>query len=213
MQMLHMLSDKSDKFVEPPMYQSLFVNQQAFLFPIFQSGGDWLMTVERHCMKSCVAIGIVFAALAEPAYGLDEDAYRCPLEDLTPATYNTFRQKKDLSRPHRLMVIDCYAELLDSTSKNPDPQVTADIIALGMPRVTQLSEIYSEFIESLAVQNPQRLFDALLLVNKARVREVVTELRDPMVKDKKEIDASINLLHEDPRYAQIVALYLSEKAE
>jgi hypothetical protein len=172
-----------------------------------------LMGVRGHCMKCCASICFVFAVLADPAYGLDEDSYRCPLEDLTPATYNAFRQKKDFSRPHRLMVIDCYAELLDSTSKNPDPQVTADIIALGMPRVTQLSEIYSEFIESLAVQNPQRLFDALLLVNKARVREVITVLRDPMVKDKKEIDASIDLLHDDPRYAPIVALYLSEQAE
>jgi len=171
------------------------------------------VTARRHYMKSCASICLVLAALADPAYGLEEDEHSCPLENLSPATFKVFSQKKDASRAHQLKVIDCYQELLNSASENPEPRVTADIIALGAPRGVQFSEIYSEFLETLALQNPQALFDALLLVNKARVTEVVTNLRDPLVKDKKDIDASINLLHEDPRFAPIVTQYLSVKKE
>ena len=171
------------------------------------------MAARRHYMKSYASICFVLAALADPAYGLDEEEHSCPLENLSPATYKAFSHKKDTSRAHQLMVVDCYQELLDSATQNPEPRVTADIIALGAPRGIQLSEIYSEFLETLVLQNPQGLFDALLLVNKARVKEVVTNLRDPLVKDKKDIDASINLLHEDPRFAPIVTQYLSEKKE
>jgi hypothetical protein len=163
-------------------------------------------------MKNYAYFCLALVALADPAYGSDEDSYLCPIENLSPVTYKVFSQKKDTSRPHQLMVIDCYAELMDSASKNPEPQVTADVIALGIPRGgIQLSEIYSEFLESLVLQNPQRLFDALLLVNKARMREAVKNLRDPLVKDKKDIDASINQSHEDPRYVPIVEFYFSEK--
>lgn len=171
------------------------------------------VTASRHYMKSYASICFVLAALADPAYGLEEEEHSCPLENLSPATYKAFSHKKDTSRAHQLMVIDCYQELLDSASRNPEPRVTADIIALGAPRGVQFSEIYSEYLETLVLQNPQGLFDALLLVNKARVREVVTNLRDPLVKDKKDIDASINQLHEDPRFAPIVTLYLAEKKE
>lgn len=195
------------------MNQSLVVYLQAFLFSIVRTGGPIPMTDRRHHVKSYAAICFVLAALADPAYGLDEDTYRCPLEKLSPATYKVFSQKRDTSRPHQLMVVDCYAELLDSATRNPDPRVTADVIALGMPRGTQSSEIYSEFLETSVLQNPQRLFEALLLVNKVRMKEAVKNLRDPLVTDKKDIDASINRFHEDPRYAPIVAFYLSGKAE
>lgn len=171
------------------------------------------MTDRRHYMKSCAFICFVLTALADPAYGSDEDTDRCPLENPSPATYRVFSQKNDKSKSHQLMVIDCYEELLDNATKNPDPRVTADVIALGMPRGTQSSEIYSEFLESLVLRSPQQLFEALLLVNKARMKEVVKNLRDPLVTDKKDIDASIIRFHEDPRYAPIVAFYLSGKAE
>ena len=171
------------------------------------------VTARRHYLKRCASIYLVLATLAVPAYGSDEDEHSCPLENLSPATFKVFSQNKDASKAHQLKVIDCYQELLDNATRNPEPRVTADIISLGAPRGVQFSEIYSEYLENLVLQNPQGLFDALLLVNKARVREVVTNLRDPLVKDKKDIDASINLLHEDPRFAPIVTQYLSEKKE
>ena len=167
----------------------------------------------RHHIKNHALILFILAALVDPAYGADEDMNLCSLENLSPATYKVFSQKKDTSKAHQLMMVDCYQELLDSATRNPESRFTADVIALGAPRGLQSSEMYSEFLETLALQNPQVLFDALLLVNKARVREVVTNLRDPLIKDKKDIDASVNLLLEDPRFEPIMTLYLSEKKE
>ena len=195
------------------MNQTQVVNLHDALVFKYTDRRSRTVIARRHYMKSYASICFVLAALADPAYGLEEDEHSCPLDNLSPATFKVFSQRKDTSRAHQLKVIDCYQELLNSATQNPETRVTADIIALGAPRGVQFSEIYSEFLETLALQNPQALFDALLLVNKARVKEVVTNLRDPLVKDKKDIDASINLLHEDPRFAPIVTQYLSVKKE
>jgi tRNA isopentenyl-2-thiomethyl-A-37 hydroxylase MiaE len=149
------------------------------------------------------------AALALDAATAADNEQACPLNPLTASAFASFRQKEEEGMRYAMQSINCYDGLLKGAIESVDPQLTANLVALGVPKGAYSQEEYSKFLEHLTLHNPQKLFEALLRVEERHVGDVLRLLRDPLVTDKKDIDASLERLNGTPRYAGLLARYKS----
>jgi hypothetical protein len=148
----------------------------------------------------------LFLVAGYPAAGFSS-THDCPLADVTVPSYVAIRDRPNQTTEQQLQRMSCYALLLERAAKNKDEGLLAAVLGLGQPDGVHPSEMYSEFLEGLLLSNPEALFDAMLTLTPAQRAAVVAQLHDPLVTERKDIDAVFHRFRDSTRYASIVALY------